>query len=339
MVSNKLNPGTLIGPQKAAILLLAMGKEFTASFFKKLDEKRIKEIGRYMSEITYVPSDVLNAVMDEFINNFENNVDLCVSGRSFLEEVVNRSLDEGTAREVYKFIGNETNTIPFSELAYLPAENLVNIIKGEHPQTVALILSYLPQEKAAEILTLFPKELKADIAFRIVQIGHVQDDLVRELEETIKKDLSGLGKATRRFDGTETLANILNEIDGKTEEFILSHIEKEDSKLAEMIKQKMFTFEDLLQIDDRGFREILQNVGNDVVVKALKTASEEMKKKIFGNLSERAAEMLKEDFEVLGPVRLREVEESQQQIIKIAKKLEAEGRIVLAGKGKEDVFV
>lgn len=148
-----------------------------------------------------------------------------------------------------------------------------------------------------------------------------------------------MGTTTRKVDGVEKLASILNEVDGSTEEAVISQIEKDDADLAEAIRQKMFVFEDLLGVEDKSFREILQNVSNDVVSKALKTATEDMKEKIFGNLSERAAEMLKEDLEVMGPVRLRDVEESQQQVIRVAKKLEAEGRIVLGGKGGEDVFV
>jgi flagellar motor switch protein FliG len=266
-------------------------------------------------------------------------MNIAVSGRSFLKEVVAQSLDEETARKVYKAIGDESQYVPFEDLAYVPADNLVNIIVGEHPQTIALILSQLHQEKAGEILNLLPEAIKADVALRILQIGKVQDDIIRELDGVIQKDLGQIGVATKEFDGVEALANILNEVDGATEEYLLSHIEQEDSDLAESIRQKMFIFEDLLQVDAKSFREILQNVDNETVAKALKTASDEMKEKIFENLSQRAAEMLREDIEVMGPVRLKEVEEAQQTIIKIAKKLEQEGKIMLVSKGKEDVFV
>jgi flagellar motor switch protein FliG len=277
--------------------------------------------------------------MDEFLKKNDNDLDLCVSGKSFLKEVVHKSLDETTAREVCSSIEHESSQHPFSDLTYLPAQNLADLLKGEHPQTIALILSHLSEDKAAETLCCFSEDLKADVAFRIVQIGDVPDDIVRDIDELIKKDVSHVGKATRKFNGLEALANILNEVDGKTEEQVMSYIEKEDNDMAELIRQKMFVFEDLLGVADKNFREILQNVENDVVLKALKTASDEMKQKIFHNLSERAGEMLKEDLEVLGPVRLAEVEENQQSIIRTAKKLEAEGRIVLASKGKDDVFV
>ena len=334
----KLSADKLTGPQKAAIFLLTMGEEFTTSFFKKLNEKNIKKIGQYMSEINHIPSDVLNSVMEEFLTNIQGNGDIMISGGDFLKDVVNKTLDKETAREVFKVIGGEGGGVPFSDLSYLPAETLVGIIQGEHPQTIALVLSYLPHEKAAEVLKLLSDDLKADIALRIVKIGQVDMDVVNELDQVIKKEISKIGGSTKKFDGIEILANILNAVDGNTEESVMSHIEEEDDSLAEMIKQKMFVFEDLLQVENRNFRDILQNVDNQMLIKALKTSSEEMKNKIFSNLSERASEMLKEDMEVMGPIKLSEVEEAQQEVIRTAKRLESEGKIVLA-KGGDDVFV
>lgn len=334
----KLSADKLSGPQKAAILFLTMGEEYSTALFKELDEASIKKIGKYMSEITYIPSDVLSTVMDEFLINFKSDSDVVISGEDFLKQVVNKSLDKEKAREVFKVIGEKGSSVPFSDLAYIPIENLINIIQGEHPQTIALILSYLPYEKAAEVLKSLPEELKIDIALRIVQIGQVDVEIVNELDKVIKNELSKIGGATRKCDGIETLANILNQVDGVTEESVLSHIENEDGDLADMVRQKMFVFEDLLQIENRHFRDILQNVDNQLLIKALKTTSDEMKNKVFTNLSERASEMLKEDMEVMGPVKLSEVEEAQQETIKIAKRLESEGRIVLS-KGGDDVFV
>jgi flagellar motor switch protein FliG len=334
----KLSVDKLSGPQKAAILFLTMGEEYSTALFKELDGASIKKIGKYMSEITYIPSDVLSTVMDEFLINFKSDSNMVVSGEDFLKQVINKSMDKESAREVFKVIGEKGSSVPFSDLAYIPVENLITIIQGEHPQTVALILSYLPYEKAAEVLKSLPEELKIDVALRIVQIGQVDVEIVKELDKVIKNELSKIGGATRKCDGIETLANILNQVDGITEESVLSHIENEDGDLADMVRQKMFVFEDLLQIENRHFRDILQNVDNQLLIKALKTTSDEMKNKVFSNLSERASEMLKEDMEVMGPVKLSEVEEAQQEIIKVAKRLESEGRIVLS-KGGDDVFV
>lgn len=334
------NHKKLNGLQKTAIFLMAMGEEFTASFFKKTDEKIVRDIGMHMSEIAYIPPDVVGAVMEEFERKIEDGAVISLSGKSFLKQVADKSPGESAIKEIFRTIERGDRKTHFAELSNLPAQSAINMFKGEHPQTIALILSNLPQEKAAEVLSLFPDDLKADIAYRIMQIGEVQNEVIEDLDEMIRKEITGMGTDSRvKFDGLEALAGILNEVDRKTEECIISHIEKEDGDMAEKIRQKMFVFEDLLKVDDKSFREILKSIGNEVLVRALKTASEEMKQKIFKNLSERAAEMLKDDLDVLGPVRLKEVEDNQQQIIRAAKKLEAEGRIVLSGKGKEDVFV
>ncbi len=338
MAAKKLDPDNLTGPDKAAVFLLTMGEEFSTSFFKELDEGSIKKIGKFMSEITYIPSSVLNKVMKDFLLNFDSDTDVIISGENFLKDIVNKTLDQDTAREVFKVIGSENTSIPFSDLQYVPADNVFSIIQGEHPQTIALILTYLQPEKAAEVLSFFDDELKIDLGSRIVQMGTVEGDVVKEIDEAIRRDLAKVGVASRKFDGVEALANILNEVDGNTEESVLSHIEDEDSDLASMVRQKMFVFEDLLQIEDKAFRDILQNVDNQILTKALRTSSEEMKQKVFGNLSERASEMLQEDMDVMGPVKLSEVEEAQQEILKVTKRLEAEGKIAIS-KGKEDVLV
>ena len=337
--NRKLDPDSLTGPQKAAIFLLAMGEEFTKSFFKRSDEESIQKIGKCMADITYISAEVMDAVINEFLISFGTDTNIPVSGRSFLKNVVTKTLDDEMTRKVFMAIGGDDADAPFGDLAYVPAENIANIIGGEHPQTIALVLSYLPSEKAGEIMTLLPEETRADIGLRVLRIGQVPDELINELDEAIKKDLSKVRVASRKFDGVEALANILNQADGETEDMVLANIEREDPDLADMVRQKMFVFEDLLQVDDRSFREILKNIDNQVLVKALKTASEDMKTKIFGNLSERAAAMLQEDMDVMGPVRLREVEEAQQAIIRAAKTLEGEGKIVLAGRGREDVLV
>jgi flagellar motor switch protein FliG len=340
MANNKLSPENLTGPQKAAIFLLVMGEEFSSQIIKELDEQSIQRISKYMSEITVIPSDVHQAVMDAFLADFEKkDVIPAVSGREFLEQVIANGLDEETAKDVFQAIGAKTGNVPLSDLVFVPADSLANILKAEHPQTAAVVLSYLPRGKAAEIFSLLPEHLKSDVSLRIVNIGHIQDEVLRDLDESIKRDLSKAGTATKTINGVEILANILNEVDKDTEDVVLSHVEKEDEDLAEMIRQKMFLFEDLLLVDDPGFREILKNIDNPLLVKALKTASDEMKQKVFANLSERAAEMLKEDMEVLGPVKLKDIEEAQAGMVKIAKRLEKEGKVVLAGKGKEEVFV
>ena len=345
MAKNELKLKDVKGAQKAAIFLLSMGETYTANVFKTLDEISIKKIGRYMSKITYISSDVLNSVMQEFIKSFEDDSNLAVSGKSFLEDIISKTLDQDTARDIFLAIGSQGKEEPFSDFKYIPAEDLINLIKGEHPQTIALILSQIPKDKAAEIMSILPEKIKPDVAFRVLNIGDVQDEMIRELDDTLKSELFAMGMSkkkgdTNKLDGVEVLANILNEVDKTTEELVLSSIEEDDPDLVEKIKQKMFVFEDLVNVDDKSFRDILKNVDNQGLVKALKTATDTMKQKVFKNLSEGASIMLKEDMEFVGPVRLKEVEDAQQDIIKNAKRLEEEGKIVLStGKGKDDVFV
>ncbi|MBW2642257.1 MAG: hypothetical protein JRC89_02540 [Deltaproteobacteria bacterium] len=249
MANTKLNADKLTGPQKAAIFLMTIGEEFSTAFFKKLDKKSIKKVGQHMSEINNIPSDVLNSVMNEFLTNIGGDSGVVASGEDFLKQIVNKTLDKETAREVFKVIGGENAATPFSDLDYISAENLVNLIQGEHPQTIALVLSYLPHEKAAKVLKLFPDELKTDIALRVVKIGQIDIDVVNELDNVIKSEISKTGGgSTEEFDGIEILANILNSVDGNTEEAVLSHIEEEDDSLAEMVRQKMFVFEDLCRL-------------------------------------------------------------------------------------------
>ena len=345
MEKNELKSKDVRGAEKAAIFLMSMGEDYTANVFKTLDEISIKKIGRYMSKITYISSDVLSSVMKDFVKSFEDTSNITVSGMSFLEDIISKTLDEDTAREIFLAIGSQqTEEEPFSDFKYIPAENLVNLIKGEHPQTIALILSQIPRDIAAEMMSIIPEKIKPDVALRMLNIGDVQEDVIRELDETLKSELFAMGMSkkktnTSKFDGVEVLADILNEVDKSTEELVLSSIEEDDPDLVEKIRQKMFIFEDLVNVDDKSFRDILKNVDNQGLVKALKTASDIMKQKVFMNLSEGASTMLKEDMEFVGPVRLKEVEEAQQEIIKSAKRLEEEGKIVISAKGKEDVFV
>jgi flagellar motor switch protein FliG len=328
----QLLPKDLNGYQKAAIFLLSAGEEFSTYFLKTLDKHTIRKIGQYMSEISYVPTEVVDAVMDEFLTTFRQTDSLMISGREFFASTAKETLGEGE-------VDVTTESAPFEDLVHLSAEQLTTAIRSEHPQTIALVLSYVADSKAAEVLKLLPEDVRMEVAYRLTDLGDVPQEFVRELDRTIQNNLSDTATSAREFGGIEALASILNQVDGSTEETIMAFLEKQDMELAAAIRQKMFVFEDLLEFDSKNFREILQNVDSQLLIKSLKTASEELKQKVFSNLSQRAAEMLKEDMEVMGPIRLRDVEQAQQEILAAAKKLEAEGRLIFPGKGKEDVLV
>ncbi|MCD6139070.1 MAG: flagellar motor switch protein FliG [Deltaproteobacteria bacterium] len=340
MLPSVLDGEKLSGPEKAAIFLLIMGKEYTSEILKKIGEDEIRILTATMAKIKSVPPEVMKRVMEEFIANVEDNDRLMIEGETFLKSVMESSL----AREKVSLISSELEknrkNVPFSCLEGMDTRTLAGFLKGEHPQVVALILAHLRPKRAAEILSELPDEMQADVAVRIVEINQVPAETIDELDRTIAKEFGDLGdsRISRRIGGVSALADILNEVDRTTEQNVLSSIEEEKADLAEEVRQMMFIFEDLVKVDDRSMREILKQVEMQQLTVALKTASEEMKEKIFSNLSERAGSMLREDMEVMGPVRLAEVEQAQQNIIKAARQLEAEGKIVLA-KGKEDVLV
>lgn len=332
MASKQLQAGELNGYQKAAIFLMSAGEEFTTYFMKTLDKQTIRKIGQCMPEISNISTEVVNGVMDDFLKTYNQTDTLMISGKEFFASAVRETLGDDDA-------DLDLENEPFDNLVHLSPEQLTTAIRAEHPQTIALILSYVSDRKAAEVLHLLPEDIRIEVAYRLTDLGDVPMEFVRELDQTIQKNLIATGTSSRKFDGIEALASILNQVDGATEENIMAYLEKQDADLAQSVRQKMFVFEDLIEFDSKNFREILQNVDSQLLIKALKTASEELKEKVFQNLSQRAAEMLREDMEVMGPVRLRDVEQAQLEILSAAKRLEAEGRVIFPGKGKEDVLV
>ncbi|NVM57373.1 MAG: flagellar motor switch protein FliG [Desulfobacterales bacterium] len=335
----ELDPKRMTGAQKAAIFLMMMGEDYTSQILGKLEEDEISKLALHMSEIKYVPPEILSKVMKEFMEEVETN-QLMVEGESFLKALVDSGLDREKASAIYKEIEKTKKHIPFSYLEGMDTSAIISIIKGEHPQTMALILSHLRPQRAAEILSGLPKETQPAVAMRVAELGHVPTEIINELDQILQKELFSLGKSgsRRKIGGINVLADILNEVDRETEQNVLTSIEEEESGIADEVRQMMFLFEDLVEVDDRGMREILKNVEMQQLCLSLKTASEEMKERIFGNLSERAGGMLREDMEVLGPVRLTEVERAQQGIIRAARELEEAGKIILR-QGKEDIIV
>jgi flagellar motor switch protein FliG len=315
-----------------------MGEEFSSEVFKRLSEDEIKKVATNMADIDQVPEDILNNVLVEFLNNFENTARLAIKGETFLKTVIEKSMDKTNANSIFKEIEDKKSGLPFLWSRDVDVATLQAYIKEEHPQTIAMIMAYMPAEIASEIMVALPDDKKGDIALRIAQLGKVPEEIVRDVDKALRAKMSDYGGSGKEAGGLETLVDILNNVDKATEDIILETIEEEQADMANDIRGMMFVFEDLFKVDDRGMREILKRVESQQLVLAMKTASQDMKQKIFDNLSSRAAEMLLEDLEVMGPVRLSEVEDAQQAIVRVAKELEAEGTIIL-GKGKEDVLV
>jgi flagellar motor switch protein FliG len=331
----------LSGPQKAAILLLTMGEEFTADIFRQLDDSEIKRLGRAMSKITNVTPEKVQQIMTEFVENVTTPTDLRIRGDSFLKSTMAKAITGDRIEGLLDEINSETGPVPFASLRGVDGKVLGNFIRSEHPQTIALILAHLDSDKAAQILSDYPEQLQVDVVLRIAELDTVPHQVVEEIEQVLNQEITALGSVgTQKLGGTQTVAEILNQVDQSTENAILTKIEEDKTDLANDIRKLMFVFDDLVNLDDRGVRAILKEVNNEELTMALKTASDTMRGKVFHNLSERAAEMIKEDLEVMGPVRLADVEKAQQAILRVAKKLEAEGKIVIGKSGAgEDVFV
>ncbi len=339
MKSKKLNPQNLTGPQKTAVFLLAMGEEYTTMVFNKMNDSEITKVATAMAQVDEIPPEVLSAVADDFNATFEDTERLIIGGENFLKSVFEKSLNQGKSEEIFKIIEESKREQPFVWSKNINVATLTGYIETEHPQTIAMVLAHLPAEISAEVLMGVSEEKKADIALRIAQLGQVPEEVVRDVDDALRSGLSDMGGRSAQTGGLQVLVDILNSVDKATEDLVMEAIEEENEDMAGDIRQMMFVFEDLVTLDDKGMREILKKVESSQLTIALKTASEEMKQKIISNLSARASEMLMEDLEIMGPVKLSEVEDAQQEIVNAAKELEADGTITLGGKGAGDVLV
>ncbi|MFZ5568757.1 MAG: flagellar motor switch protein FliG [Thermodesulfobacteriota bacterium] len=338
MKDAKLDVQNLTGIQKTAVFLLTMGENYTTQIFRSMSEEEIKIIANVMAQIDQIPPDVVTAVMEEFASVYEDENRLLVGGEYFAKNVIGKTLAKDKAERIYKEIEENKREVPFNWSREVNPAILASYLASEHPQTIAMILTHLPAENSAEILMALPDEKKGDIALRIAKLGQVSDDVVRDVDEALRNEIGNIGSGSTKSGGVPTLVDILNGVDKATEDAIMEKIEEEQADMVDEIRKLMFVFEDLTAVDDRGMREILKKVESGQLTLAMKTASEEMKKKILGNLSSRAAEMLLEDLEVMGPAKLSDVEAAQQAIVSAAKELEADGTITL-GKGGGDILV
>ncbi|MFO7783463.1 MAG: flagellar motor switch protein FliG [Thermodesulfobacteriota bacterium] len=330
----------LTGPRKAAVLLMVMGENFATQVFKHLDEQEVKAIGEHMARIKTVDTQMVASIMDEFFASCTDKNVVGVSGTNFFKKTVSQAFDSRKADSLLnEFVGGDGHR-PFEMLRSLSPQVLANLLVDEHPQTIALILVNLSHQSAAETIQILPEAVQSEVIVRIAELDNVPDEIVDEIQDVILEQIADIGnESNEKLGGIQAAAEIMNQLDRKTEASILEGIEADREELAEEIRQSMFVFDDLVYLDDRSIRTMLKEISNDELILALKTASDVLTDKIFGNVSQRAAQMMKEDMEVMGPVRLRDVEQAQQSILKTARRLEEEGKIVLGGKGGDDVLV
>ncbi|MGI6576332.1 MAG: flagellar motor switch protein FliG [bacterium] len=336
-----MNQKQITGKQKAAMALIALGPELSAEVFKHLREDEVEELALGIASMPKVSSEEKTLVLNELHSLYLAQEYIAQGGIEYAKEILERALGGQKAMEVINRLTSTLQVRPFDFIRATEPSQLLTFIHGEHPQTIALILAFLRPEQAGAILTALPGEKQLEVAKRIALMDRTSPEIIQEVEHVLEERLSSLaGQGYAQAGGIESLVQVLNQVDRATEKIILESLEEQDPDLAEEIKRRLFTFEDITQLDDRSIMRILREIdlSKDLPL-ALKVASEEVKNKIFTNMSKRAVDTLREEIDYLGPVRLREIEESQQKIVNTIRKLEEMGEIIIARGGEDEVVV
>lgn len=334
-------PGELTPRRKAAILMISLGPELAARVFRYLREDEIEKLTLEIANTDRVLPEEREAVLEECRDLALAHSYLAQGGIDYARELLIQALGHQKAMDVIARLTSTMQVRPFEFIRRVGPDQILNFIQQEHPQTIALILAYLHPEQAAAVLSGLPPEQRADVARRLALMERTSPELLREVERVLERKLSSvLGDETTAAGGLQAVVQVLNHVDRGTERSIMEALEVSDPELADEIKKRMFMFEDIVLLDDRSVQRVLREVDlNEDLPLALKAASEEVRQKIFRNLSHRAAEILQENLSYLGPVRLRDVEEAQQKIVNIIRRLEEEGEIVIARGGQDEVIV
>lgn len=331
----------LSGLQKAAILLISLGPEKSSAVFKHLKEEEIEDLTLEIANTRSISPQIKEAVINDFYEICLAQQYIAEGGIGYAKELLENALGADKAYEVIGKLTASLQVKPFEFVRKTDATQLLSFIQDEHPQTIALILSYLSATQAATIISALPPESQADVAKRIATMDRTSPDVIKEVERVLESKLANLvNQEYASIGGVDQVVEILNTTDRGTEKHIMEILEIEDPELADEIRKKMFVFEDILLLDDRSIQRVLRDVDNADLGLALKGANEEVQNSIFNNLSKRLAQMIKEDMEFMGPVRMKDVEEAQQKIVNIIRKLEDSGEIVISrGGGGDDIVV
>ena len=323
----------LPGVRKAAVLLLTLGEGEASQVLKRLPSEAVEAVSREIARLGQVPSEQRTEVHKEFYHLALANSYLAEGGLEYTKKLLKASLGDA-ADAIIKQVTQQVQTTPFNFLQKADSENLMAFIQDEHPQTIALILAHLPQAKASEILIGLPGQKQIEVVKRIANMETTNPEVIREVERGLEHRLSDLVQQSfEKTGGVESVAEILNLADRATEKGIMEGLEAEDPELVENIRRLMFVFEDIMLVTDKGIQKVLKEVDNETLTLALKTASEDLKAKILKNMSERAAKLIAEDMQYMGPVRVSDVESAQQKVVDIVRRLEDSGDIVIEGRG------
>lgn len=328
------------GIQKAAILLIALGPEKSAMIFKHLKEEEIETLTLEIANTRSVLPQIKESVLDEFYQLCLAQQYIAEGGIGYAKDLLEKALGSEKALDVINRLTASLQVRPFEFVRKADPGQLLNFIQDEHPQTIALILSYLPSGQSATVISALPPEKQADVAKRIAMMDRTSPDVIKEVERILERKISSLvNQDYTIIGGVDAIVEILNTVDRGTERHIMENLEIDEPELADEIRRKMFVFEDILTLDDRAIQRVLRDVDNNDLAMALKGSNEEVQSVIFKNLSKRLATMIQEDMEFMGPVRLKDVEEAQQKIVNIIRKLEDSAEIVISRGGGDEIIV
>lgn len=328
------------GLAKVAVFLLSVGPEVAGSILRTMDRDAVEDLTREVASLGPVPPKVREQIVEEFFNVALAKQYASEGGLSYARSILEKALPREEAARILEQIEHQVQQQPFSFLQKAESESLLTFMQDEHPQTIALILAHLPPSMGSEILAGLAPAKQIEVVARVANMEQTNPEVIREVERGLEQRLAGImSQRFQKVGGVEAVAEILNRADRATEKGILETLEAEDPDLVEQIRRLMFVFEDILLVNDKGIQALLKEVDNEELALALKTASEDMKQKIFNNMSERAATLIREDMEYMGPVRLSDVESAQQRIVDIVRRLEDAGEIIIEGRGGDSDIV
>ncbi|APD85478.1 flagellar motor switch protein FliG [Alteromonas gracilis] len=327
----------LEGVEKAAILLLSLSEEDAAQILKHLEPKQVQKLGAEMAKVDDMTQTKITSVHKHFIEEIQNYSTIGFQSQDFVKRALTAALGEDKAANLIDQILMGSGAKGLDSLKWMDSKQVASIIRNEHPQIQTIVLSYLEPEQSAEILAQFPEKVRLDLLMRIANLEEVQPAALQELNEIMEKQFAGqAGTQAAKMGGLKSAANIMNYLDTAIEGQLMDAIREQDEEMSQQIQDLMFVFDNLVDVDDKGIQAILREVQQDALLKAIKGADEELKDKIMRNMSKRAAEMLADDLEALGPVRISEVETAQKEILSVARRLSDSGEIMLGGGGGEE---
>lgn len=337
----KAKRAVLSGLEKTAILMNVLGKDQSYELMKGMKDPEVRRLLKVMGSMKKAPIHLINSVLREFLHKLSEREEIIFDNNLTAPELVSQGLGEDRAKAIFGTL-KAVNLVQRKHLTVLDsvdAKSLAEFLVEEHPQTIALVVAHMDLNKQIQMLRHFPDSIRPEVILRMANIEYVSPEKVDELDQVLKKELLGMGKVQRnQFGGIAAVADLVNNLDKKTMNSVMTRLEDKDPILAEEIRQHMFTFTDIAKIDDKGIQQILREVPNDKLIMALKSAPEELRERIFRSMSERASQLLREDLEALGPMRVSDVEAAQREIVKVVKRLEEEGKIIIGASDEQEVI-